>query len=191
MYKSVQGRALDIFLTPDREVENEHAEGDENCYRVANDFEALSCFAVLETVHIKHTAILANMPEFRKRRTRAELLVKMTGIVAGACLLGLVAFWSIMAAWRMYLKLQDATDQSDAAASELALLQKQDAQVTKDIASLSSERGVEAALRERYGVIRPGEGIIQVVETSPAATSSMGTASQNLLERVFHTLFPW
>jgi len=107
------------------------------------------------------------MPEFRKRRTRAELLVKMTGIVAGACLLGLVAFWSIMAAWRMYLKLQDATDQSDAAASELALLQKQDAQVTKDIASLSSERGVEAALRERYGVIRPGEGIIQVVETSP------------------------
>ena len=131
------------------------------------------------------------MPEFRKRRTRAEVLVRVSGLIAGTCLLGVLAFFGITAAWHMYIKLQDATDESNAAASELSLLQKQETQVQSDITGLSSARGTEAALRERYGVIKPGEGVIQIVEPALSATSSADASSQNIFARVFNTLFGW
>ncbi len=131
------------------------------------------------------------MPEFRKRRTRAELILRLTGLAAGALALLFFAAWSTSGAWHMYEKLRDATDQSDAASSELALLQKQDVQVKGDIANLSSARGVEAALRERYGVVKPGEGVIEIVEAPLSASSSAGTSAQGLLGQIFHTLFAW
>ncbi len=131
------------------------------------------------------------MPEFRKRRTRAEVLVRTGGVIVGTCLLGFLAFWSISAAWHMYAKLQDATDQSSAAAGELSLLQKQELRVRNDIEELSSARGTEAALRERFGVALPGEGVIQVVEKASNAASSTNASAQNIFARAFNVLFRW
>ncbi|MDE2213222.1 MAG: hypothetical protein KGJ34_01670 [Patescibacteria group bacterium] len=128
------------------------------------------------------------MPQRQKRYTRAQLLLRAAGLLLGVMLLGFLAAGAALAAWHMYGKLQEATAASDGATSQLALLTAQDTQVKSDISDLSTSRGVEAALRERYGVIKPGEGVIQVVEAPPTATSSDTSASQNIFQRLWHVL---
>ena len=131
------------------------------------------------------------MRDSRKRHTRAELLLRAGGIIAGAILMLLMAGGSALAAWHMYERLEMATDAADSAKSQLALLSAQSDKVSGDIANLSTSRGVEAALRERYGVVKPGEGVIEVVDAPPASSTGEEGASGGFFARLFHTLFPW
>jgi hypothetical protein len=55
---------------------------------------------------------------------------------------------------------------------------------------LSSLRGVEAEVRERYGVARPGEGKIEIVRNSKGE-DIQGLEDGNIFIRVFRSLFVW
>ncbi|MDO8518472.1 MAG: hypothetical protein Q7S26_04260, partial [bacterium] len=68
--------------------------------------------------------------------------------------------------------------------------QAQETRVAAAVANTSSSRGVETQLRERFGVARPGEGVIQIVRDS-ATSSALTTQSESWWARIFHTLFVW
>jgi cell division protein FtsB len=63
----------------------------------------------------------------------------------------------------MYQKFAEASGAHEAAQEELAALKERHAQVEAAVASLSSERGLEAEIRNRFGVAREGEGEIKIV----------------------------
>lgn len=130
------------------------------------------------------------MGEFKKRRNKKNeglgLALRGLGCVA---LLGVTAL-AVHAAWDMYGKLAEASGGRESAEAQLAALQTREAQVAASVADISSSRGVEAQLRERFGVALPGEGEIDIVR--PAASTSADAKSQEpWWQRLWHALFVW
>lgn len=130
------------------------------------------------------------MREFKKRRSRrAELLNFSIRLLGALALLGITAI-AVRGAWDMYGRLKVASAGQEDAQGQLQVLQAQQAEVTASVGELSSSRGVEALMRERFGVVRPGEGVIQIVHTAPTSTPTDNN-SRGFFGQLFHLLFSW
>lgn len=130
------------------------------------------------------------MREFKKHRSgRAELLNFGLRLV-GALLLLVFTFVMVRAAWDMYGRLNTATAGQQDAEARLASLEAQKKTISASVGQLSSPRGQEALLREHYGVVKPGEGVIQIV-TQASSTTSANEGSKGWFRGLFHTLFSW
>lgn len=70
------------------------------------------------------------------------------------------------AAIGMYSKAREAREKRDLAKSELVRLEARETALQAEISRLSSERGVEGELRDRFFVAKEGEKVV-VVSTSP------------------------
>jgi cell division protein FtsB len=81
--------------------------------------------------------------------------------------LSAVAFVFSRAAVRMFERYQGASVAGAAASSDVQELRDRKEDLEGRIARLSTDRGMEEALRHRYGVAREGEGVIEIVEVAP------------------------
>lgn len=90
----------------------------------------------------------------------------------------------------MYGKFASASQADAAAQVELEDLRRQEAQIGAAAQALASDRGVEAGVRERYGVARPGEGQIDIIRRE-ATTTDVGTKEPGLFTKIFRALFVW
>jgi cell division protein FtsB len=130
------------------------------------------------------------MRDFKVRRGRFQKIFLLFLLLLAIVGLSVVAGVSLRAAWNMYDKLLLASETSAATQAQLAALRTQHSEVKEALGELSSPRGVEAQVRERFGVARPGEGQITIVrQESPAGVG--GARTQNLLERLWDALFVW
>ena len=137
------------------------------------------------------------MRDFKKDRSirsgkgaRSQQYLKMTLGLVSMVALAAVAVGSTRAAWDMYQKFSDASAADAAAQSELAGMQAQYQGVSGTVSDLQTGRGLEAVIRARYGVGRPGEGEIDIVRQ--ATTSGQGGGGgQNWLERLLDAIVIW
>ena len=58
-------------------------------------------------------------------------------------------------------------------------------------ACLASEGGVEAAVRERFGVVKSGEGEIRIVRDKGEGEAGDAAAGDNMFVQFFQSLFVW
>lgn len=130
------------------------------------------------------------MREFKKHRSSRAELLNFCLRLGGALLLLLFTFGMVRAAWDMYGRLNTATAGQQDAEARLTSLEAQKKTISASVGQLSSPRGQEALLREHYGVVKPGEGVIQIV-TQASSTTSGDTAPKGWLNRLFHSLFSW
>jgi cell division protein FtsB len=130
------------------------------------------------------------MTDFKKRRSQGKDLVRVGLGCAGIVLLALLAFASVRGAWDMYGKFADAAHARRDAEAQLASLQAHYATVKGTVEDLQSERGLEAEVRERYGLSRPGEGQIDIVRHA-STTPEAAPKSDTLFERLWDVLFVW
>ncbi len=130
------------------------------------------------------------MRDFKKRRLQKKDTGRFALRLVGVALLLVVTVAAAHSAWNMYGKLVRATQAQEETRTQLAIATAQTAQVEASVAALSSDRGVEAQMRERFGVARPGEGEITIVDNIPTATSTT-EADQPWWWRLYHTLFVW
>jgi hypothetical protein len=108
----------------------------------------------------------------------------------GVVLLAFVAFFAVKGAWGMYVKFAAASEADAASKVELAALKEQEAQVGESAEALASSRGVEAGVRERFGVARPGEGQIDIIRRE-ASSTPFAPEEPNIFQKIFHALFVW
>ena len=128
------------------------------------------------------------MPDYSKRRR--GFLIRFLLKVGGAVLLTLLAFFAARGAYNMYGKFQLAAVAGEQAEERLAELQEQKKEIGTAVKEFNSSRGLEAEIRERYGVARPGEGRIEIVRQS-GTTTKMQDASENGFIRFFQNLWPF
>lgn len=119
------------------------------------------------------------------KREIPRMLLGCAGIVALAAL----AFVAARATWDMYGKFAAASEARTDAESQLAQLQSQYARVATQVEELNTERGVEAAVRQRYGVARPGEGEITIVRQ--ASTTDSTRSDESWFSKLWSSLFVW
>ena len=130
------------------------------------------------------------MREFKRGWTREGRITRIILRTLGTVLLAVIAFGSLRAAWGMYNKLLEATDREHLAQTQLQTLEEQKATIDHQLALLSSPRGVETQVRDRYGVVRPGEGEIQILAAPPAAGGNEAS-KEGFWARLWHALFVW
>ena len=129
------------------------------------------------------------MREFKKRRTAgAEILRVSLGVAGIAALFG-IAFIASRAAWDMYGKFAEASTARTTAEVQLQDLRARDQKIEADVQALSSARGIEGTVRERYGVALPGEGEIRIVRQ--ATSTEVLRQEPNLLQKFWQSLFVW
>ena len=135
-------------------------------------------------------AILTKMRDFTKQHGGSPVLRFLLGI-GGVLLLLLITFGAVRAGYSMYSKFSEAADSDAQAHAELASLKAQQAQVSASVHSLSSPRGVEAQVRQEYGVAKPGEGKIQIVRDVSATNTDAGGQEGNFFNHILQALFGW
>lgn len=129
------------------------------------------------------------MRDFSKRRGRAREFFRSLVAMVGAIILAVVMIVALRAAWDIYEKFAHAGVAREAAERELEKLQKREVEVRAAVGELSSERGVEAAVRERFGVVLPGEGVIRVVRNE--TLEEVPKEKKSFWQRLWNTLWPW
>ena len=129
------------------------------------------------------------MMEFKKRRTTQAELLRIVGGTLGMLALAALAFVAVRGAYGMYGKVAEAAAARAGAESQLAELQGRYASVKADVDAFSTDRGVEAALRERYGVAKPGEGQIDIVRQ--ASTTEPVLQQKNVLQKLWELISVW
>lgn len=78
-------------------------------------------------------------------------------------LLALPVGYSVFVAWHAYLRERVAHANMLAAVAELERLKEREVTLGKEIDRLSSNRGVEQELRDKYEIGKPGERMIVLV----------------------------
>ncbi|MBP7770767.1 MAG: hypothetical protein KA066_02550 [Candidatus Pacebacteria bacterium] len=130
------------------------------------------------------------MQDYRRKRASRQDVTRAALGALGVLFLALVVFFAIRGAWGMYTKFAAASQADAAAHVELETLKGQVSQVGASAAALVSDRGVEAGVRERYGVARPGEGQIDIIRRD--ATSTPPVADEpNVFVKMFRAIFVW
>lgn len=88
----------------------------------------------------------------------------------------LAVFLVVLTAWgatvviRTYFTYRDARALRNQHQAELESLQSKERDLTEKIGELSTERGIEAEVRNRYRVVKPGESLVIVVEGENSQT---------------------
>lgn len=131
------------------------------------------------------------MQEFKKRRSRNEEILRLSVRTLGAVLLLVVTVFAVRAAWGMYGKFIQARNAKLATDIQLSDMQGQYEQVGASVEALSSSRGVEAQIRQRYGVVKPGEGEIRIVLNAASTSDESIRPPSNIVMRIWNTIFPW
>lgn len=131
------------------------------------------------------------MRDFKRQRSADHQILNFFILCGGVLLVLALAGFSARAAWGMYQKFAIASEGDAAAQEDLGQLESQHARVSAAVANLSSSRGVEGQVRERFGVARPGEGAIMIVRAATGTPQSGVAAEGNIFNRIFRALFVW
>lgn len=98
------------------------------------------------------------MLDFRERTLFRRILYARPTIAVLLVVTALV----FRGVWGMYEKKHEAEARRDSAKMELAKQEERLLELKNDLASLSSERGLEEEIRKRFMVAKEGEGMIVI-----------------------------
>lgn len=130
------------------------------------------------------------MRQFKRSRDPQRVIIRFGAGVAGLLALAALTLGAVNAAWGMYQKFAEATRSDAQAKTQLTSLEAQEQRMSAAVAGLSTSRGLEAQLRQRYGVIKPGEGVIQIVNPAPSSTPP-AAPRQSWWSRLWQAVMPW
>ena len=112
------------------------------------------------------------MTALRQRNDPLRLMGRRL-LLAALAILAVAMLWGV---WNIWQKEREAAQLQVQAQTQLAQLQARQQVLEAQYQSLDSERGMEAAVRQQYGMGDQGEGMVVIVEPPnqppPAATSS-------------------
>ena len=130
------------------------------------------------------------MRDYRPGYTKRDILVRLSLRGLGAFALLCLAVLLMRAAWGMYVKVTIASQGQEEAETELARLEAQHGGVAATLDALSSARGQEAQIRERYALAKPGEGEIDIM-TKPTVATTTPEAPKPWWRRMFDVFNVW
>lgn len=89
-----------------------------------------------------------------------------------AVFLGLLTIWGGVVVVKTYLKYREARALRNQYQAELESLQAKQTELNGKIGELSTERGIEAEVRNRYRVVKPGESLVIVVDEEKGSATA-------------------
>jgi len=115
------------------------------------------------------------MLDFKKRNKSWRAIYQKIFIF----ILGVIVIFLGNASWNAYQKYKVAKGNRDNAAAELGKLYERQVKLKKDTELLKTQTGIEALLRQRFNVIKEGEGVIVIIEGQEEEKTMQTSVSQN------------
>ncbi len=94
-----------------------------------------------------------------------------------AIVLVVLVIWGIVSVVRAGLKQREAIKLRDESRKELSSLEQKQVDLNQKIEGLSTDQGLEAEVRQRYRVVKPGEQLVIVVDNKDSAANQTTKAS--------------
>ena len=107
--------------------------------------------------------------------------MRTSGLVLMAGMFLLIAGLSAFSAWGMFVRARLAKQDALTAQADLVQITAEDNKAKAEVARLSSVSGLEAALRQRFGVVKPGEGVIVLLGAQAASSAAPVAATTTSL----------
>ena len=105
------------------------------------------------------------MMDFRERQRLRRVFYGKTMVLVLIFVLALI----VRGSWGMYEKSVEAGQKRDKALGELKVLTTREEELSNDISHLSTERGIEEAIRTKFMVAKEGERVIIVNDSTDNA----------------------
>lgn len=120
------------------------------------------------------------MLEFQEKRKIKKYLysrVTLVFLVIGIALLS-------NAVWGVYKKQDMTKDNLDKVATSLESLRGREAMLQSEIDRLQTQSGIEEEVREKYGLIKPGEEVIIMVNKEGGSDSALDDEKADFWQKV-------
>jgi cell division protein FtsB len=109
------------------------------------------------------------MMEFQEKRRLKRFLYSRITLI---CLL-IIIFFLLIKVWDVYKKQALTRDYLAKTAASLESLQAREKMLSSEIERLNTEEGTEEEIREKYGLVKPGEEVIVVVDEDGMDSNSI------------------
>ena len=113
------------------------------------------------------------MLEFQEKRKLRRFLYSRLTLGVLVVIIGLV----LKAVWGVYEKQKTTADNLNKIAGSFADLQARQKMLSAEVEKLNTTAGLETEIRDKFGLVKPGEQVITVVDNggdTNAAASSTG-----------------
>ena len=120
------------------------------------------------------------MLEFQEKRKLRRLIYSKITLV----LLILLILLILNGVWNIYKKQDITKDNLAKTASSLESLQARENMLSSQIERLKTPAGTEEEIREKYGLVKPGEEVIVVVDSSTTAADETSTTDTGFWQKI-------
>lgn len=115
------------------------------------------------------------MREFQDRRKAKKFLHSRYAIAFLIIIAALVS----RGVWGIYVKYEKSSALAEKSRMDLTVLQERQEALSKSISALNTEEGREKELRDRFGVVKPGEKMVILVDNVPVAKASVNAVNDS------------
>ncbi|MEI6057369.1 MAG: septum formation initiator family protein [bacterium] len=122
------------------------------------------------------------MLEFQQKRKLRKILYSPISLIA----LAVVAVVLVRGAWNVYEKESASRNYLDQARTELTKVTATQQDLAASVAALQTQQGVEADIRHKFRVVKPGEQIAVIVDNSASDSTPVATSTSGFWAWVTH-----
>ena len=121
------------------------------------------------------------MLEFQQKRKIRKILYSPVSLIV----LAVIAVVLVRGAWNVYEKESSSGDYLDQARTELAKVTATQQDLAASVAELQTQQGIEADIRHKFRVVKPGEQIAVIVDGPASDSAVVATSTPGFWARLF------
>jgi cell division protein FtsB len=122
------------------------------------------------------------MLEFQKKRKIRRILYSPLSLLV----LAVIAVVFVKGAWNVYQKEAASGDYLAQAQAQFAKVNATDQDLSQSVAALQTQQGIEADIRQKFRVVKPGEQIAVIVDDNASGSDSVATSSPGIWASIAH-----
>jgi len=111
------------------------------------------------------------MRDFQQKRKLSKFIYSPKLIL----ILVIIAVIVVRGAWGVYKKERESRANFKLAQSQYIEKEKMESELTAKIERLNTDSGIEEEIRQNFGVVKPGEEVVLIVEEKNKTTTEDGT----------------
>jgi cell division protein FtsB len=113
-----------------------------------------------------------------------QLLRKICYSKVTIVILVILVLFLIRGVYGIYEKYQETDEVRDQAKSRLMELQAREKKIANDVANLKTDDGLDRALRQKFGVAKPDESVVVIVDSASSASSTV-PVKEGFIDKTF------
>ena len=115
------------------------------------------------------------MRNFQEKRTFRHILQSRPFLVLLSVIL-LIFAWKIFGLWG---RMQETAQNRKLLEDKITALKQQKEKLSLDINTLKTDKGVEENIRDKFGLVKAGEGMIVIVNEKPPLEANINNESES------------